>query len=237
MTDAPELSESGAGPALAAAALLAQTGRPEGSPPTHDELAAWTRGALSGARLAQVESHIAHDPAVFESAMSLSAHDTASGPQARFSSGAFALAASLMVALTLGATLLRTPVSVDQRAPDAVVRSAVGTPQDWRAAAFAAGVAGADVRVLTAAPATCLDADCAALAPVLYRYGARLAGLRDTCPAEAGALDELGRALRASFELAPYANALDRVRGAGSPSPGEPLRCADIEALIQNPTS
>lgn len=212
-------------------ALLAQTGQTTGTPPTDGELIRWARGELSGKRLAEVDSHIAHDPAVFDAAMARTDAEPAEPTRSQWP-GAFALAATLVVGLAFGATMLRTPESTTGAVEDVVVRSATTAATDWRAAAFAAGLAGGDVTTLSAAPAQCLDADCASLAPLLYRYGARLSELQSACPANASSLDDLRRALAGSFELAPYANALDAIARRAGPV----LRCNDIAALIANPT-
>ena len=54
---------------LLSAALLAQTGRTQGAPPTDQELADWVRRRLQGPRLEEVESHVAIRPEVFSRAM------------------------------------------------------------------------------------------------------------------------------------------------------------------------
>ncbi|MEO1575279.1 MAG: hypothetical protein AAFU65_10010 [Pseudomonadota bacterium] len=215
------------------AALLAQTGLATGAPPTDRELALWARGELTGPRLAEVDSHIAHDPSVFDAAMAHS--DTAAEETVRAAAGhwpgAFAMAATLIVGLALGATLLRTPDLPAQ--PDTpVVRSATPANSDWRSAAFAAGVSGDALQTLTAAPPQCLDADCASLAPLLYRYGATLANLRDRCPADRAPLVALRRELAVSFELAPYANVLAAALNGAKAT----LSCDDIAALLRRPT-
>ena len=135
------------------AVLLGQTGEPQGPPPSEDEVAAWAAKRLEGRRLIEVESHIAHDPAVFARAMEqLRARSAAEVPSfftracaalAGWRPGplpAFAAGVATIGLVALLAVQLRSPEHVpDASAAAPVLRGTAQQPSDWRVVAFRAG--------------------------------------------------------------------------------------------------
>ena len=184
------------------AVLLGQTGEPQGPPPSEDEVAAWAAKRLEGRRLIEVESHIAHDPAVFARAMEqLRARSAAQAPgffaRARAAIAAwrpgplpaFAAGVATIGLVALLAVQLRSPEHVhDASAPTPVLRGTAQQPSDWRVVAFRAGywqeeaAAAADRAAARADTFGCVDGEgCGAQVQQLVRFGELLAHLNAAC--------------------------------------------------------
>lgn len=219
---------------LAQAALLAQTGSAKGRPPSANELRAWADKSLSPQRRAEVDSHLAHDPAILEQAMR---YVGSSGATTRPAPPMLALAASALLAL-IGATyFLAAGSSTDVPVEAGVERSARATVSDWRGAAFESGVNHRDDFQPTALNIdACIDGSrCPQLASAVYNYGRTLTAIRATCarrgaPAasELAALEDTHKIFLDSFELAPWSEMLGRALAA-------PLDCSAVERLLQAP--
>lgn len=136
--------------ALLALALLAQTGRPTGAAPDDAELLAWREDRLSDARCAEVESHLASDPAVLQRLRTLVKGNAAVVPLRRprtagrgWRSRAWPLAAAACVALlalALGLLLgpaSQTPTTTSPPPVAAPARPADADPGSVLASAFA----------------------------------------------------------------------------------------------------
>ncbi len=187
---------------LLGAALLAQTGRARGARPSMAELAAWADGKLDGERLAEVETHIAHDPGVFTSAMEVRRlREQASRTDRRGRAGTvrwFGAALGAAAAVVLALTVFigpDEPGAPPTEAPEPVLRSASLDHPDWRVAAFRSGYARqADANAFELADAIvtidrCMDGDdCARLARELTAFGGALAQIDRRCAA--GTLDD-----------------------------------------------
>jgi hypothetical protein len=182
------------------AVLLGQTGQPQGPPPTEAEMIAWAARRLEGRRLIEVESHIAHDPAIFERAMAqwrARAAPDASSPVTRIWRGLTAWLAAPLPAFAAGVATIGIVALVALRlnSPDAqspatepVLRGAAIQPSDWRVVAFRAGywqeeAAAAADRAATRADAFgCVDGEgCGAQVRQLVRFGELLANLNTAC--------------------------------------------------------
>jgi len=225
---------------LETAALLAQTGTCRGEKPDRAELRAWATHTLEAERREQVDSHIAHDPAVFEQAMRM-LDDTRTVPPAR--GPRLALAATALVAFVGAVFLLDNSATLAplEPTPDtmSVERSARRPASDWRSAAFLAGAA----RVAPFAPQSlnlqnCIDGEmCPQLALALYNYGRTLAELNAQCPGALRPTPAQIEALRnsyitfdKSFELAPWSLPVNQAI-AGLPA----LDCATVQSLMKAP--
>jgi hypothetical protein len=198
------------------AVLLGQTGVPRGPVPNAAEMRAWAAKRLSGTRLAEVESHIAHDPQVFARAMNAlreQAQTTAGArwiarirhtlagwvarPLPAFATGLAALAVVAIVVSQLHGSLEGAAGGGVAHAP--VLRGGTESPADWRLVAFRGGYSEAEAAVAAdraearAAPQGCVDGDgCAEQVRQLVRFGKLLAQLNALC--EGGSLDPSRRA-------------------------------------------
>jgi hypothetical protein len=239
------------------AVLLGQTGRPRGPRPGDDELAAWAARRLSGARLLEVESHIALDPAVFEAAMQqLRARTRAAAPglPARAARGvsswlarplpALAAAAAAVALVAVLVTQLQTPGGAPATTRP-VLRGSADTPSDWRIVAFRAGywekeaAVAADRADERAGAFGCVDEEgCVAQVQQLVNFGVVLAHLNAACDAgldaaQRGALaDQLGEietGMAASLELLPWRNYARDLQG--DLRSGDARACDRAEAL------
>lgn len=220
---------------LAQAALLAQTGSAEGSPPSENELRAWADKSLSPQRRAEVDSHIAHDPAMLERAMR---HVATPAATPRPAPPILALAATALVAL-IGATyFLSTGTSTQMPAAAGVERSARTPASDWRGAAFESGVNNhGDFNPTALNIDACIDGSrCPQLASAVYHYGRTLSAIRATCAqsgapsaSDLAALADTYKVFLDSFELAPWSETLGRALAT-------PLDCSAVERLLQAPT-
>jgi hypothetical protein len=186
------------------AVLLGQTGVPHGETPSAAEMREWAAQRLSGVRLAEVESHIAHDPAVFERAMAaLRAHAQAPRetwlararealsawsmrPLPAFAAGLAALAAVALFLTQWQGSSDALPGAGVAHPP--VLRGGGEAPADWRLAAFRAGyleaqaAAAADRAATDSPPQNCVDGSgCAEQAQQLVRFGKLLATLIAAC--------------------------------------------------------
>lgn len=235
------------------AVLLGQTGRPRGEPPSAGELDAWAAKQLSGDRMAEVESHIAHDPAVFASAMAALRRRTEgreeAGWRSRFGAPWPALAGLAAAAALVAVAILRDPTG-DGLAPSGgvrtppVLRGGADDPADWRLVAFRAGY----LRTQAADAAGeaeqrpeaygCVDEACADQVEHLVRFGEAVAQTRAACAAGltaerraalAAELIEIEAAMTGRLELLPwrgYARAL-----ATDLAAGDDLACDRAQAL------
>lgn len=216
------------------AVLLGQTGTPQGSRPTAQEISAWARGSLSGQRRIEVESHIALDPDVFAEAMRRlrsAGRTVAPGLAVRAVRALGAWLAQPIAALGTGAlaigllvllgVFLRAPIGLGGGASTPVLRGeAPTTSSDWRVVAFRAGywqeeaVVAADQADERTDAAGCVDEDgCSAQVRELVNFGERLAHLNAACvngldAAQRSVLaDELAHiedAMAGSLELLPW---------------------------------
>jgi hypothetical protein len=137
---------------LPLAALISQTGSGRGAPPTAAEFRALSEGTLSPERRAEIESQLAHDPAVFRAFMASVNTRRANGtraPRARswlFSPVALGAAASLaicVVILGLFASFDAPSRSQDSRLARTQPARPAATPTpmpDWRRRAVRYGI-------------------------------------------------------------------------------------------------
>lgn len=197
--------------ALLALALLAQTGRPTGAAPNDTELLAWREDRLSGARCAEVESHLASDPAVLQRLRTLVKSNAAVVPLRpphtagrRWRSGAWALAAAACVGLLALGLLLepaqQTPTTTSQPPVAAPARPADAGPDSVLASAFARSYRNPSLLDRwfdgggQAMTETC-QGDCENVLDAVSRFGALVArgqnGCRQTGGPSAGIRDDL----------------------------------------------
>jgi hypothetical protein len=209
--------KTGDGSLLPLAALVGQTGKPRGTPPTAAEFRSLAANTLGADRRAEIESHIAHDPAVFKAFISSAAtRSTAPAPTARVrqwlsspvglaAAASFAIAA---VALGLFMNSGAPPVKPGQhtmagtRPATTTTRSA---PRDWRRRSVRYGLqnpgflgGSGDADQGQALAAACRNGDCGAEIEALTDFGALLAGLSDQCadsPAARAPLDGASRGI------------------------------------------
>lgn len=197
---------------LAMLALLGQTGVVHGAPPTQLELANLARGALSASRLAEVESHIAHDPHVFRdflSAGKAGVYDRTLSPPwltrlaPRWSLAAVAACAVVAIGFVLA-------INVEQQAvpPDSprltTDRARSLTPRvaaiDWRRRAVRYGYENPSaLKRLIGPSGDALSAECTGEAcgneiDALTEFGAALARLNSACQARRSAEETLAAA-------------------------------------------
>jgi hypothetical protein len=185
------------------AVLLGQTGVPHGAVPDERELREWATKRLAGARLSEVESHIARDPAVFERAMAALRAQTQPAragwlERVRGAIGTFGMrplpaVAAGLAALAAVALLVTQWHGLEEGMPGGVthppvLRGGNDTPTDWRLAAFRAGymeaqaAAAADRAETDRPPQDCVDGSgCAEEAQQLVRFGKVLAELNAMC--------------------------------------------------------
>lgn len=240
--------------ALLALALLAQTGRPTGAAPNDAELLAWREDRLSGARCAEVESHLASDPAVLKRLRTLVKANAAVVPLRaphpagrRWRSGTWPLAAAACVgllALALGLLLepaQQTPTTTSQPPVAAPARPADAGPDSLLASAFARSYRNPSLLDRwfdgggQAMTETCLG-DCENVLDAVSRFGALVArgqnGCRQTGGPSAGIRDDLAglRITATTPEAGVWRSELARVQTALMQSDAAACRALDRTA-------
>lgn len=185
-------------PLLPLAALVGQTGRAMGPPPSAAEFRALSRDELPAGRRAEVESHIAHDPAVFRAFLQSGVVPRASregnkGWAQWFLSPAGIAAAVICTLGPLAWFLAQRDAPVERHGMMASTRPsatapapAVNTP-DWRRRTVRQGFenpgwfgssSGADAQAFSG---SCSGDDCGNEIDALADFGARLSALSSEC--------------------------------------------------------
>lgn len=187
---------------LAVLALLGQTGVRHGARPTQLELAELSRGALSASRLAEIESHVAHDPRVFRDFLGACEAVThvRTAPRQRWRAPSVwraslaALAACVVAAISV---VLVMNAQQPAAAPDlprlaiyeALTRTPRATATDWRRRAVRYGYENPSALKRLIGPSgdalsgTCAAGACGNEIDALTEFGAALARLESACRA------------------------------------------------------